>query len=311
MSWLYLALASAVVASPSVEVVYSQWGTRDFLFSNPQGIFLDAKSGEIYVADPGTHSIFIFNEKGIPVYHFVHMLPGTDRQGEPVDIAVDKDGLMYVVDIQADYVDVLNPRGVSVNRIEIKEIEEFEDKQVVPVRVSIGPERAIYVAIDGDDASILVFDSTLKYVKKIGRKGTEPGEFQHITGLWVDNRGWAYVTDLQAFFSVQVFNEEGDFVFGFGKHREGWENFSFPSGILKTADGTIWVVDALRQVVKGFDEKGNFLTYFGGKGTRPGEMLFPSDIGGDGGDRLVVLERVGRRFQMFYVKGEKGGVVYE
>jgi hypothetical protein len=42
----------------------------------------------------------------------------------------------------------------------------------------------------------------------------------------------------------------------------------------------------------------------GGKGVRPGDMLFPTSVASDGSRRLYVLERVGARFQEFEI-GEK------
>jgi DNA-binding beta-propeller fold protein YncE len=299
-------------AIPEVNVVYSQWGTRDMKFISPKGVFVDRINGEIYVADPGTHSIFIFNEMGVPIYRFTHRVKGKGKLGEPSDLVVDERGYIYVVDQQADYVDILNPRGISVDELRFDEIEEFEGKRIIPVEISIDSQGNIYVGVDGDEACVLVFDPTLKFLRKIGCRGKGRGKFQHITGLWVDGEGNIYVTDIDAFYSVQVFDKGGKFLYGFGKHQEGWENFSFPSGVVKTGDGTIWVVDALRQVVKGFNSKGEFIAYFGGKGTRPGELLFPSDISWDGNSRLVVLERVGRRFQIFELRNKgKGGMEYE
>jgi len=299
-----------VLAFPRVQVTYSQSGTRDKKFINPKGIFVDRVRREIYVADPGSHSVYIFNEIGIPLYSFVHRLRGEKKLGEPSDLVVDRNGNIYLVDLQADYVDILNPRGRSIGEIKFDEIKDLHNKKIIPVEIAIDLHGNLYIGIDGDEACVLVFDSCLNFLRKIGKRGDRRGEFQHITGLSVSEDGKLYVTDIRASYCVQVFDREGNFIFGFGKHEEGWENFSFPSGVVRTKDGTIWVVDALRQVVKAFDRNGKFITYFGGKGRRPGELLFPSDIDWDGEQRLVVLERVGRRFQIFEIKGEAKGGAY-
>ncbi len=111
------------------------------------------------------------------------------------------------------------------------------------------------------------------------------------------------MTDKDALFCVQVFSSQGEFLLGFGGHDIKREDFSLPSGVTTTSDGAIWVVDELRQVVKGFDRNGNFLFWFGGFGIANGAMRYPRYISGNGDDELYVIERVGERYQKFVVNG--------
>jgi hypothetical protein len=64
-------------------------------------------------------------------------------------------------------------------------------------------------------------------------------------------------------------------------------------------DGTLWVADALRQVVKHFSRAGALLEMIGGYGFNPGEMQHPVGLAGDGVHTLFVGEKVGRRIQKF------------
>jgi len=122
--------------------------------------------------------------------------------------------------------------------------------------------------------------------------------------LWVDDAGKIYVTDADAKFCVQVFSAGGEFLLGFGGHDIKREDFSLPTGVATTGDGTIFVADELRQVVKAFDSKGQFLYWFGGFGVGSSAMRYPRYITGDGEDELFVVERVGRRYQKFVLSGE-------
>lgn len=47
----------------------------------------------------------------------------------------------------------------------------------------------------------------------------------------------------------------------------------------------------IRQVVKGFDQRGRYLMYLGGRGDGPGSLDFPSAVTTDGRERLYVLSR--------------------
>ncbi len=302
MQGLFLVISYLLVGLAGSCIFSSHREFRDIPLSNPMGVYWDVEGGEIYIADPGNRSIFIYSEEGIPLYRIQHNINSRDKVGEPADVAVDKDGLVYVIDHQVDYIDVLNPRGLSVNRIDLSKFQDLEGLEITPVCITIDREGNIYVGVDGSDAFVVVLDSSFSFIRRVGRRGKREGEFQHITGLFVDKDLNLYVTDIDAYFCVQVFDSTGNYQFGFGKHKDGWENFSFPKGVAVTSDGTIWVVDALRQVVKGFNKKGEFVTFIGGKGTKPGEMLFPSDIFCNGDSELVVVERVGKRFQIFRIE---------
>jgi hypothetical protein len=74
--------------------------------------------------------------------------------------------------------------------------------------------------------------------------------------------------------------------------------------VVTTADGKIFVVDELRQVVKAFDSEGKYLFYFGGFGGWSGAVRYPRYIAGDGDTELFVVERVGKRYQKFVLDKE-------
>lgn len=285
---------------------------RGARFSVPDGIWLDARRAEIYVADRGNHKIAVFDKDGQLLRSFIHWVPRTGprgkvvpQPGEPSSVAVNSRGDIFVVDGFDNAVDVLDYRGRSMQRIPVggpttDGKEGKSSDQPVPVEVAVDEQDHVYVATSGGHCQIIVLDENYQVIRRIGRRGRERGAFYAVTGLSVDKQGRVLVTDAQSV-PVQVFSPEGELLLAFGAHEVGWENFSLPSGVVRDGDGDLWVVDSIRQVVKRFDESGHFLGVIGGLGSAPGDMYYPTALAGDGGRMIVVLERNGARFQVFQV----------
>jgi hypothetical protein len=170
------------------------------------------------------------------------------------------------------------------------------------------PPKAVYISSDLEIVNTVSLDSP-------------KAERQGITGIGVDGEGRIYITDpfaLEAM--VQVYDSNGKFLYGFGKHDIGMENFSLPTDIVVMDDGVLWIVDSIRQVASGFARSGEYLATVGGLGNEPGAFYFPSGIATDGDSRLFVIERGGNRYQCFRAveneddskefvsKTQKGGV---
>ena len=95
----------------------------------------------------------------------------------------------------------------------------------------------IYVAEGhgGDNARIVVFDKTGKYIREFGKKGTGPGEFDQPHGLAFDSRGRLFVAD-RSNNRIQIVDKNGTFI-------EEWKQFSRPSGVYIRGD-MIYVADS-------------------------------------------------------------------
>ena len=79
---------------------------------------------------------------------------------------------------------------------------------------------------------------------KFGKKGTEIGEFNGIFGVAVDDEGRIIITDCHNH-RVQVFNQNGGFMFHFGRKGEGSGQFQCPTGVGVDPDGRIVVCERL------------------------------------------------------------------
>ncbi|UCB52417.1 MAG: NHL repeat-containing protein [Candidatus Zixiibacteriota bacterium] len=309
LACLVFVTALAQGQSGQVKFVYGVWGYSDSQpFSSPQGIFYDRWNREIYLCDSGNHQVVIFDSTGFPLYRFTHSLRRSKGEekilGEPRNLVVNKAGDIFLIDNLVGFVDILDQRGNSVDRLILQDIPELENLKLRPEFLAVDTLDNLYVATRGEGPKILIFDGELNLMNHFGTEGDEEGEFKTITGLWVDDVGKIYVTDADAKFCVQVFTGEGEFLLGFGGHDINREDFSLPTGVVTTADGTIFVADELRQVVKAFDSDGQFLSWFGGFGGGSGAMRYPRYITSDGDQELFVVERVGRRYQKFVLNRE-------
>jgi streptogramin lyase len=107
-----------------------------------------------------------------------------------------------------------------------------------PNDVVTAPNGDIYVAEGhgGDNARIVVFDRSGKYLREFGKKGTGPGEFDQPHGLAFDSQGRLFVAD-RSNNRIQILHTDGRFI-------EEWRQFSRPSGIFIDAGDMIYVADS-------------------------------------------------------------------
>jgi sugar lactone lactonase YvrE len=284
--------------APPVTPLYAGIGVHDSTpLTNPLGIHFDAIRRECYVADTGNGQVVVFNDNGMPVYRFPHLVPGPGgelKPGEPKSVATDGTGAIYLVDNQVPYIDVLDPRGRSIRQIHVPGDECGQPERFT--HLAPGPDRVVYA----------VTACKVPRVMAIGENGAiaRTVELQHpgaerscVSGFALDRDGRIYVTNQCATLMVQIYSPDGELVRAFGKHDTGFENFAFPAGLVVMNNGDLWVVDTIRQVISRFDQEGKLLTMIGGKGSQPGAFEYPSAVATDGESLLFVLERQGGRYQ--------------
>ncbi|MBU0728895.1 MAG: 6-bladed beta-propeller [Proteobacteria bacterium] len=170
-------------------------------FDEPRGI--KVYQGVIYVADYGNDRIQLFGSNGV----FLKIIDGPpipkataamseeeaakltnqgskNRIKEPIDVAVDFQGQLYVVDEDAQQVKIYDHNG---NFIAIMP-ETFK-----PLSVEITPD-GIYVA-DSESYSIKKFSLDRKLLFSFGSKGEARAQFKSMDSLTADSQGRIYLTD--------------------------------------------------------------------------------------------------------------------
>ncbi len=276
---------------------------------SPQSVTYDRYADEVYVCATGNRAIAIFDTNLVAraaIRHYVTD-PQTRKRipGEPRAVAVNKDGDMYVLDNLVNYIDVLDFRGVAIDRIYPNKLLNDTSLTLKPSLLAMDDSGKLYVMVSGDVQTILVIDQDLNLVRRIGKRGDEVADFNTPVGMTVFD-SLLVVTDLYGIPACKVFDTSGNYLSGFGGHEIGKTDLSMASGVAADRDSTglvrFWICDALRQVVKVINQNGEFISNVGGFGVGPGQYQYPSGLAAGRNNTFYISERIGARIQKFKLK---------
>ncbi|MCX6996594.1 MAG: 6-bladed beta-propeller [Kiritimatiellaeota bacterium] len=279
--------------------------------------------GRIYVSDtsPATVEILDLGKK-----KWRYFSPGGGgRFVLPTNLAIDRDGTLYVADAGRGQVLIFGPDerflGAIGTRQEAKALADMgageppqrapKDEKEEPI-VTATPMKPSDIAIVGDrlyiaDAlrhSVRVFDKRTRQqllVITVDRQDAT-AKLYTPTNLDVDQAGRIYVTDTGGFMVMQ-YDADGKYLRSFGRQGDQPGEFVRPKGIAVDRAGRVYVVEAAAQVVQVFDAEGRLLMYFGQPVEAMGEnknargLLLPAGI-------AIDYENVAR-FQKYVAPGSQ------
>jgi DNA-binding beta-propeller fold protein YncE len=181
-----------------------------------------------------------------------------------------------------------------------KTLDEFGKNVEVAQPTGIaynGTNKQVWI-VETREHRISIFDQQGNFIKSIGERGKENGQFNYPTSIWIDSLGLVYIVDALNY-RIQIFDSEGNFISKFGENGNGTGYFSRPKGIATDSEGNIYVVDALFHNVQIFDAEGNYLYRFGEQGRGTEEFWMPSGIYIDKQDHIYVADSYNSRVQIF------------
>jgi DNA-binding beta-propeller fold protein YncE len=256
----------------------------------PYGIAV-APNGRVYITDTAARRVFAFDldEK---VVSFVGE-SGSGKLAKPIGVAVDGDNRVFVADGTLKRVFGYGRDGELA--VAIGHDGELES----PAGLDIDRVNKRLYVVDSAKHQVLSYsteDGSL--LKTIGKRGSEPGEFNFPTNLCVDGEGRLYVADTLNF-RVQIFDREGAFVKMFGTLGDTPGSFNRPKGIAVDSEGHIYVADSAFGNFQIFDADGRLLLFVGTGGNRLGEFFLPAGVAIDGRDRIYVADQGNSRVQVF------------
>ena len=224
----------------------------------------------------------------------------------PVDTAIGKDGLLYVLSRSLEN----DPRGI---RITVCGLEgEFDgtfgshgegDGQFIwPTAIAIDSLGHFYVS-DEYTNRITVFDSSRKFLMKWGTPGDNDGKLNAPSGIALDSDDNLYVTDHRNY-RIQKFTSDGKFLFSFGSEGAGPGQFNFPWGITVNTKGEVFVADWHNDRIQRFSSDGTFLSAYGESGRGDGQFHRPSGVAVDQEGHLYVADWGNERVQVLDQEGD-------
>lgn len=162
--------------------------------------------------------------------------------------------------------------------------------------VKVGKPEGIVVLRDGRVVvcdthyhRVVWFDSDGNWLKNIGQKGNENGEFIYPVGICKDPAENLYVCEYGGHDRIQKFDREGKWLASFGSFGTGPGQFQRPSG-LTWHEGKVYITDAVNNRVLIYTDAGQYIGVLGVPGQPPLDFNLPYDIAAGGDGALYVIE---------------------
>ena len=299
---LAIALMPVNVLAAKAAYLYSLSNFNGIAPFNWVRINTDDAAGEVYVADPATQSIVIFNNVGMQIYDF-----DTSEFGRVADFVVDSEGNFILLTFQEPgspaTLTKCNYRGEFVSKTEFKGFPREIASSLYPNRLfyknnrfylaSDSKMKVVITDINGIFQSSYDLASILKFDEKTIQAGT--GVF----GLTVDNGGRILFT-IPSQFSVYIVSPDGTWT-SFGARGSSPGKFNIVSGIAEDDKGNIYVTDKLKCAVIVFDRNYIFKTEFGYRGFDKGNLIVPNDLSVDKSGKVYVSQLRNRGVSVFAV----------
>jgi virginiamycin B lyase len=208
-----------------------------------------------------TCSKFVANEAAVfefdPSGKYIRSI-GQGLFTEPHGLFVDKDDNVWVADVKGNVVVKLSQEGKVLLTLGTKGVMGGgrPDNFLGPANVYVGPNGDIFVAdghavlpagggewfgynarVSGEMyAGIVKFSPDGKFIKRWGKLGTGPGEFNVPHNIAMDSQGRVFVSDVGNS-RIQIFDQDGKFL-------DQWKQFGKPNGIFIDKNDVLYVTDS-------------------------------------------------------------------
>jgi sugar lactone lactonase YvrE len=193
-------------------------------------------------------------------------------------------------------------RGVPIGPLEITNLPA--DLSFVANRMVIGTNALYFVSTNA--SSVVVTSLQGEFREHLDLLSLVDAEAKQKVGAEII--GFAVDRDGSLYFSVPVLFRvckvaPDRTVTSFGRPGSGPGRFGVLAGVAVDSSGHVLVADKLRCVVMVFDRDFTFLTEFGYRGPRPGNLVVPDDIAVDQQDRVYVSQGRSRGVSVFALAG--------
>ncbi|PIP82616.1 MAG: 6-bladed beta-propeller [Elusimicrobia bacterium CG_4_9_14_3_um_filter_62_55] len=218
---------------------------------------------------------------------------------EPMGVAVDAQGDLYVADSRNRRVQKFSVRG--------KFLAEFggTDAFKKPVDAAVAADGTLYVC-DYEADRVEAFSPDGKSLLGWGEPGEGNGQFRSPAGVAVDKAGHVYVAD---FYNnrIQVFDPKGRWLRSIGKKGRGKGEFNYPTDLDFDGSGNLMVADAYNHRIQKLTPDGRVLEIWGSAWKRffsHRAFHVPSGIAVDGRGNVHVADSANKRVVLLGPKGD-------
>lgn len=256
-----------------------------------------SRGGRIYVADPPTGAIVVFDAQRSRAFRMGLREPNNIVR--PVSLATDKKGQVYVLDGKLRKVMVYDVLGLFLFAVG----DPKALTQPTGVAVSEDGQKIFVVdrgSLDADDHKVIAYSPDGAELYRIGPRGSEPGQLNIPLAATVTSDGRLVILD-SGNFRVQTFDLEGKYQSSFGSVGNGLGQFSRPRSIASDLDGNIYVSDTSFNNVQIFNPAGQLLMWLGAPGMQnlPGRFGLIAGIAVDETGRLYISDQYHLKVEVY------------
>ncbi|MBI4739424.1 hypothetical protein HY772_07840, partial [Candidatus Woesearchaeota archaeon] len=217
----------------------------------------------------------------------------------PMGVAVDKNGDVYVSDSYNHRIQVFTSDGTFIKKWGA--LGTGDGQFSYPMGLALNNNGDVYVTEYGNHRiQVLASDGT--FIRKWGSYGSGDGQFNGPEGIAVAKNGDVYVSDSYNH-RIQVFTSNGTFIRKWGSYGSGDSQFYFPIHISLDKNGNVYVAESYNHRVQVFTSDGTFIRKWGSYGTGEGQFRHPTGMALDKDDNVFVTELVNNRVQVFKSDG--------
>ncbi len=190
------ALLHSITCFNSAGELVARFGTASL--GRPGGIAIDRQRERLYVADAKESRVAVFDTRtfGFKGFFGAPGKPGKPEPGtfaSPTNVAVDRQGNIYVADTLNCRIQILSPEGMFLRTFGTQ--GDRPGEFIRPKGVAVDSEGHVYVA-DAEFNNFQVLSPAGQPLLAVGILGTAPGEFGLIAGLHIDSSDRIYTTEM-------------------------------------------------------------------------------------------------------------------
>lgn len=295
-------------------------GSEDDSLNTPKDLFL-APNGDYYIADTGNMRVVRLNSN----FEYVAEYNAGGEFISPEGIFVTDEGDMYVADSSASKIFHLDPNGEWVEDFVMPESELlYKVTSFTPTKVAINPINNYLYIVQGKQFMTInavnefkgyvgankVEFNLLNFLMRTFATDEQKDQMEQVEpevyyNFCVANGGKIYATGAESSKRISVINTSGVNTYPVGNYGESvfeddgreWEPIFVD--ICVDENEFITVLEQNTRCLYQYDYQGNLVCIFGGTGATEGYFDLPSAIVYAGNGRLVTLDSLQGRLQVF------------
>jgi DNA-binding beta-propeller fold protein YncE len=184
----------------------ASFGVEDLV--SPAGIALDTTNRFVYVVDTQQDQVLVYDADSYKLLRRIgvsgkkHSLTGPGEFSLPTNVAVDKDGNVYVTDTLNNRIEIFDADGKFISQF--GKPGDGPGYFARPKGIAIDGDSHIWV-VDEMQSRVQVFNQEGRLLIYFGERGWYPGQFQGVYGIAFDKANNRIITSEQFPGRVQVF----------------------------------------------------------------------------------------------------------